>query len=65
MLAVIYSFGAGLLGAACALAIYALWKDHQRVAAMWNLLSRQQSPVPAGPEKEVDKGKQDKLAAVK
>ena len=63
-MAVIYSFGAGLLGAACALAGFVLWRDHQRVTAMWNLLSRPQSSVPAGPEKEVDKGKRDKLAAV-
>jgi len=43
MLGIIYSFGAGLLGAACALAIFTLWRDHQRVTAMWTLLSRPQT----------------------
>ena len=47
MLGIIYSFGAGLLGAACALAIYILWKDHQRVATMWAFLSQQQNRTPA------------------
>ena len=42
MLTILYSFSAGLLGAGCALVIFTLWRDHQRVTAIWNLLSRQQ-----------------------
>ncbi len=43
MLVILYSFGAGLLGAACALAIFILWKDHQKVTAIWNFLNRPQT----------------------
>ena len=62
MLAVIYSFGAGLLGAACALAIFILWRDHQRVTAMWAFLAQQQNrmPAPITAEANPKKGGTDK-----
>lgn len=62
MLTVVYSFGAGALGAACALAIYVLWRDHQRVTAIWALLSQQQNRTfaPVTTEANPKKGEGDK-----
>ena len=59
---IIYSFGAGLLGAACALAIFILWRDHQRVTTMWAFLRRQQNRTltPTLAEANPKKGEGDK-----
>lgn len=61
-MAVIYSFGAGVLGAACALTIYVLWRDHQRVTAMWAFLDRQQNRTlaPIAAEANPKKGEGEK-----
>jgi hypothetical protein len=54
---VLAAFGAGLAGVVVALLLWTAYVDHQRITAMWQVMTRppQQQVAPAPEKKELSK----------